>query len=286
MPADASVSLAKRLWTPAPASGEESLWAGRPARQRFGAALLATLVVAGLILVLFPLRSRIALPGLRKEELGALRSLVLMGPMAVVVGIMAWRWIGSFEGVGLGWRGAGVSLLFSAPMIALVLVDSRFDAVPRVQRLILTVSMAAAVGCTEELLGRGLLVTLLGGRRHALAAVVGSSVLFAYLHLPGYWQTYGFRVAMLRCASSAAFSAVFALIRLRSGSLAGPIVFHVIDDAQHLFQTPSAAPPGEVSASIFPFLRGCGVSALYWLVCRGAIARSTRVSAVPAAADA
>jgi membrane protease YdiL (CAAX protease family) len=135
------------------------------------------------------------------------------------------------------------------------------------------------IGLTEELYGRGLLVTLFGGRRRAELAIIGSSIGFAYLHLPTYASSYGLRYALLRSTASAAFSASGAVIRLRSGSIVGLIAFHAIDDTRMLLHDSTAAPTQEATEPEAGFVRsfvlGVLVTGAYWLACRREIRRAT-----------
>jgi membrane protease YdiL (CAAX protease family) len=233
--------------------------------------LLATAVMLTVLvgIVHIPaIRSIPAPPGL---DPGIGRGLLMQIPIAITVLFLTYRLAG-FANVGLQARGAWTSMALSAPMLALALADRIPEHVPALPALAAALALAAAVGFIEELYGRGLLVTLLGGRRHALLAVLGSSVLFAYLHMPIYLEKFGLRDALLRCTASAAFSATFAIIRLRSGSLVGPILFHAINDAQFLVAepgVPSSSAPARVSA--MPILLGCVTTLIYWVACRRAI---------------
>jgi hypothetical protein len=99
------------------------------------------------------------------------------------------------------------------------------------------------------------------------------------LHMPRYLPEHGLYGAILRCAGSSAWSATFALIRLRSGSLVGPILFHAINDAQFVFAAEPAGPPEAMDINPRPVFIGCLVTAIYWLACRRAIERSVSAQA-------
>jgi membrane protease YdiL (CAAX protease family) len=277
----AGLRALREPWFPAPVPEtlEQQTWAKRPAWQRLAAAVTATLLMGLLIATIYPLRTFLVLDGVEKAHAGLVRGLLLQIPGGVAVLLLAHLLLGRLKVAGLQWRGSVTSLVLSIPMLALSLAELEPAASPAVSTVLLSLFAGVVTGCIEELYGRGLLVTVLGGARHLLLAVVLSSLLFAYLHMPTYVQLHGFGGAMLRCAGSSAFAATFALIRLRSGSLAGPIVFHAINNAQMVFQAPrSAAPTNNVSAG--PLLVGCIVTALYWAACHRGIARSVEASRV------
>jgi membrane protease YdiL (CAAX protease family) len=94
--------------------------------------------------------------------------------------------------------------------------------------------------------------------------------------MPIYVHRHGLEEALLRCSTSAAFSAVFATIRLRSGSLAGPVLFHGVNDAQFLL---SGDGGGEAPPSARPMLVGGVIAVVYWLSCRRAILDAARRAA-------
>jgi membrane protease YdiL (CAAX protease family) len=257
---------------------EQARWAERPAWRRVGAALAATLAMGVLIATIYPLRSLLVLAGVEEAHAGLLRGLLLQVPGGIAVLLIGRLLVGRLEVAGLQWRGSVTSLVLSTPMLVLSLVELQPGASPAVSTILLGLFAGVVTGCIEELYGRGVLVTVLGGARHMVLAVVLSSLLFAYLHMPAYTQRHGLEGALLRCAGSAAFAATFALIRLRSGSLAGPIVFHAINNAQMVFQAPrGASAANNVSAG--PLLVGCIVTGLYWAACFRGITRSVKVAA-------
>jgi membrane protease YdiL (CAAX protease family) len=263
------------VWRAAPETPEQKRWAALSVRRRIGTACVATLLLGCVVLPTYALRKLLVFESLGQSEASALRGLILQFPTAVVVWLLARRLTGRLANAGLQLSGAGVSLAFTVPMILLTVFEHQMAAAPSLERVLLVLVLGLVVGVVEELYGRGVLVTVLGGRSHAALAIVGSSVLFAYLHMPVYWQLHGFRGAFLRCASSAAFSAVFALIRLRSGSIIGPIAFHIIDDVRYLLDARSGTSSSD-TASIRPFIIGSVVATLYWLACRGALSNAAR----------
>lgn len=94
----------------------------------------------------------------------------------------------------------------------------------------LFVVLSITIGCAEELLFRGLVIPLLGGRADRLFAVIASSVLFGLVHILPFWgkpieEYYNALQVML------AFGIPFACIVLVTKSLVGPIVFHALNDA-------------------------------------------------------
>ena len=241
--------------------------AARALRHRLGLALLASAIM---LLLLIPL---VFVPALRAPpdwlgvRGGVGRGIVLEVPIAIAVAALTHRLAG-FGNVGLDRRGAWTSLGLSLPVLVLSLSEAKAVTLPSASTLVGVAILALFVAIVEEVYGRGLLVTLLGGRRHARLAIIGSSVLFAYLHMPIYVYRHGLVDALLRCSTSAAFSAVFATIRLRSGSLAGPIVFHGINDAQFFL---SGDVNGEAALSARPMLVGGVIAFVYWFSCRRAI---------------
>jgi membrane protease YdiL (CAAX protease family) len=260
---------------PAPETPEQASWAQRRVWQRVGAAVAATLLLGVLIATVYPLRTLLVLDGVDMAHAGLLRGLLLQIPGGVAVLLIGRLLIGRLEVAGMQWRGAATSLVLSLPVLILALVELQPAASPAVSTILLALFAGVVTGCIEELYGRGVLLTVLGGARHMVLAVVLSSLLFAYLHMPAYTQLHGFGEALLRCAGSSAFAATFALIRLRSGSLVGPIMFHAINNAQMVFQAPRGdAPANHVSAG--PLLVGCIVTALYWAACYRGIASSVR----------
>ena len=77
------------------------------------------------------------------------------------------------------------------------------------------------VGITEETLCRGVLQGALAGRVPAAAVVLVPSVLFGLLHFanPGF--------GLLPCLNIILVGGLFALVTLRSGSLAAAIGYHI-----------------------------------------------------------
>jgi membrane protease YdiL (CAAX protease family) len=269
----AIIDVLRAPWLPGPApeTAEQLRWSRLSATRRLGTALGATLVMAVVITVTYHWRALLPLSAIDEANRAAARNLILQGLGGIIIFLLARRLVGGLAPLGFCWAGAGVSLALSVPMVLLELLGFQLGAPPSVERLALNLTLGLVVACAEEGFGRGLLVTVLGGGRHAALAVLGSSVLFAYLHLPAYWGVYGLGEATLRCAWSAAFSATFALIRLRSGSLVGPIAFHVVDDVRNLFAARGVS-SGDGGVDAKPLIVGCVVAAIYWLACHRAIA--------------
>lgn len=259
---------------PAPETPAELAIAERGLRRRIAPALFATAVMLSLLLGLVFVPALRELPAAFGIHDGIARGIALELPIAAAVMLLSHGLVG-LTNVGLTMRGAGTSLALSVPVLLLSLADAKPMASPAAAMLAAICLLALLVAVVEEVYGRGLLVALLGGRQHALFAIVGSSVLFAYLHMPIYVHRFGLEDALLRCTGSAAFSVVFAIIRLRSGSLVGPIVFHAINDAQFLLPVAGGSGPA-TPATAQPILIGAAIAVVYWLGCRRAIVSDAR----------
>lgn len=88
-------------------------------------------------------------------------------------------------------------------------------------------ALVAAVAVNEELFFRGLVFAVCRGPRRA---VVTSTVLFAVLHLASLAGGASPLYAGLQVAFAALFGLAAALVRLHTGSLLVPIVFHALYD--------------------------------------------------------
>lgn len=249
---------------------EASLW------WRLARALVASAVMLATIFAAAAWEADVPLPDVPALGPRLVRNLAVQLVLLGVVIALAHRIVG-LRNVGLRRAGATTSCVMMLPILGLSLMDGNgvsIDDVPKAAALIV---LAILVGLTEEIYARGFLVTLLGGRRHAALAIVGSSVLFAYLHVPVYAARYGWAEALLRSTASAAFSAAAAITVLRSGSIVGPLVFHAINDAQMLLGGPTAGDvDGAHELDFRPLVSGVVVAVLYWLAAR----RGIRAAAV------
>lgn len=273
--------LTSGLPAPPPETEEQVRWAEKSTGQRLRAAGLATLAVGAVVIALNELRFYWLASG-RTEPDSPWWPLVRWLPLIVTAAAVARLAIQRRESVGLQWRGAALSFALCLPVLLLDMFDQRLDGTPGLARVLAALALGMVVGCVEELFGRGILVTLLGGARHLALSVVLSSVLFAYLHMPLYMHWHGFTGAVLRCAGSSAFSATLALIRLRSGSLVGPILFHAINNTQGLFSTAPKVPPEMMHISPKQLIVGSVVTAIYWVACHRTIERSVDARSVDA----
>jgi membrane protease YdiL (CAAX protease family) len=262
-------------WFPAPPpeTEEQSRWAQTSLARRLRAAGLATLAVGAVVMGLNELRFYWLGSG-RSEPDSPWWPLVSWLPLIIVVTAVARVCIKRRESVGLQWSGAATSCALCSPVLLLDMLDVSLGGSPDVAQVLAALALGATVGCVEELFGRGVLVTVLGGARHLALSVVLGSILFAYLHMPLYVHWHGFEGAVLRCAGSSAFSATLALIRLRSGSLVGPIFFHAINNTQGLFRTTPKMPPEMMVIGPKLLIVGSVLTAIYWVACRRAIKRS------------
>ncbi len=267
------------LPAPAPETEPEVAMGRRSLPGRLGQAAIASAVMIAVLLALVAYRDDIPAPDIGDPKLARgliAQALLLAVVVALTVGLAG------LGNVGLRMRGAITSLLLSIPLVALGMLDASPQHLPGVATTAALVLWGVMIGLTEELYGRGLLVTLLGGRRRAELAIIGSAIGFAYLHLPTYTSSYGLRYALLRSTASAAFSASGAVIRLRSGSIVGLVAFHAIDDTRmmlHDFTDAPAHTSADTSDAEGGFVRalvmGTLVTGAYWLSCRREIRRAT-----------
>jgi membrane protease YdiL (CAAX protease family) len=244
---------------------------------RLGRALFATLVMLGVVTASATWGGDLPIPTLAGLSPGLVRSIAVQAALMGTVLALA-HWITGLGNVGLRRSGAWTSLVLMVPILLLSLMDAKAFGSADAPKVLGLVLLALMVGFTEETYARGFLVTLLGGRRHALLAIAGSSVLFAYLHLPSYSMRFGWPEAFLRSTASAAFSASAAIVVLRSGSIIGPFAFHFINDALMLLGTQSPRPASSGAAAARadldyrPLIVGLVLALAYWLACRRQIA--------------
>lgn len=128
---------------------------------------------------------------------------------------------------GRGLRQLGAGLAFGALSMAAVAAalygfgDMRFTGAAFSPMLAVYLVLFITVGVAEETLCRGVLQGALAGRVPAAAVVLAPSVLFGLLHFanPGF--------GLLPCLNIILVGVLFALITLRSGSLAAAIGYHI-----------------------------------------------------------
>lgn len=128
---------------------------------------------------------------------------------------------------GKGLRQLGAGLLAGAASMAVVAAmlygfgDMRFTGFGFSPMLAVYLVLFITVGITEETLCRGVLQGALAGRVPAAAVVLVPSVLFGLLHFanPGF--------GLLPCLNIILVGVLFALVTLRSGSLAAAIGYHI-----------------------------------------------------------
>lgn len=160
--------------------------------------------------------------------------------MAVVNLVAAWALAALFavlnkkRGVKLCWglpgkglRQLGAGLAFGALSMAVVAAalygfgDMRFTGFGFSPMLAVYLVLFITVGIAEEILCRGVLQGALAGRVPAAVVVLLPSVLFGLLHFanPGF--------GLLPCVNIILVGVLFALVTLRSGSLAAAIGYHI-----------------------------------------------------------
>jgi membrane protease YdiL (CAAX protease family) len=264
------------LPAPAPETAFELAMGRRSLASRLGRVAIATAVMVAILIAPPALRRDLPVPSIGLDPgvtRGLFAELLLLTLVVVLV-----AWLAGLGNIGLRVRGAQTSLILSVPLVGLGLLDGMPSHYPDLSTIAAVAVWGVLIGLTEEMYGRGLLITLLGGRRHAALAIIGSAIGFAYLHVPGYAQTYGWRYALLRSTASAAFSASGAVIRLRSGSILGLVAFHALDDTRSILAGFHAAPSDRAADADASFLRvivfGCVWSTAYWLLSRRPIRRA------------
>ncbi len=179
--------------------------------------------------------------GLREVGLvwdGASRSLVLLSPLAVVLGVIFWL----------------------DPTVSLddALSSRTFG---------LAIMLSCLIGFVEELVFRGFIVGMLGGLTAPVLAVVLSSLLFAAPHViatDGKLQQHPLLVVFtIACL----FGVPFALVYLRTGSILGLAIIHAGWDAlvigsRGLEQPATAVDPG-LGAWMLPAVVAVGYALWY-----------------------
>lgn len=193
--------------------------------------------------------------------------------LALVVGALLVATIG-WRSAGFGISGTTAALRRCLPLLAVVvglplvaglatgadLVAEQVDLV----RGAWLVALAFAVGIAEEIVFRGGVVRVLGGRAAPLLAAGGSAALFGVLHLGSGGIANPIAVALI-------VGVPFALVRMSGGSVLGLAIAHGIIDVYALLQLGSAQLPDQVSAAsqLTQILVACAVCAGYVVWYRG-----------------
>lgn len=241
---DSPTGLTRAAGPGHPTGGEP---AGGPRASALGAAigLTAGFVVVQVVAVFIGAIVGMALTDTRAADLADTRTAgglvaLLIGEMllAGVVVVFAQRQ-GAAARIGLGPRGAGrsigqalpVAIAFAALPLGALLASGddvvRADIGP--ERAAMLVAFAIAVAIAEEVAFRGLVLERLGGAARPAFATTWSAALFGALHMP-FGSEGGGAEIVNAAAVTLAVGVPLALVRLRSGSLVGPIVAHALID--------------------------------------------------------
>lgn len=123
---------------------------------------------------------------------------------------------------------------FGLPALAVVVITWMASgvAVTSVTAQLGILALVVAVALNEELFFRGLVFAVCRGPR---AAVITSTALFAVLHLSSLAGGVSPLYAVLQVLFAALFGLAAALVRLHTGSLLIPIVFHALYDGVSYF---------------------------------------------------
>jgi membrane protease YdiL (CAAX protease family) len=170
------------------------------------------------------------------------------------IGLRRWTW----DQLGVNRRGIELSLicgLFITVGRILVVISVDWGTTPPVFNLLHFLGAIlfyfGLVGIVEELLFRGLVYRLLEDRLGLRWAIWGSSLAFAFWHVPGQGLLAGLGTFFL--------GLIFALIRWRGGGIVGLIIVHGLIDITVLQLVP------EVSSAVYdqialphPFVAYCG----------------------------
>jgi membrane protease YdiL (CAAX protease family) len=270
-----------RSWLPAPApetAGELAI-ARRGVASRLVRVAIATAAMLTSLILLARIQRDLPMPSIGLDPVvtrGLFGEIVLLAVVVVLVSCLV-----GLGNVGFRARGSATSLAMSIPLVCLGFLDGTPSHYPELTTVLAVALWGVLIGLTEEIYGRGLLVTALGGRNHAGLSIVGSSIAFAYLHLPTYVHSHGWSYALIRSTSSAAFSASGAIVRLRSGNIVGLVAFHAIDDTRSILAGWGTTPnhdAGDDSSYARAIILGCLWSAAYWLMSRRSIRRAVRTT--------
>jgi membrane protease YdiL (CAAX protease family) len=141
---------------------------------------------------------------------------------------LGWEWDANFT----FWRSAGLAVtLLLAGIIIIRLTGNPENALERLIESSRSAALATAFAATftaplvEEILFRGLLYSALRRLTGAVWAMVVVVVLFAAIHVPQYWPSYGVIATILL------LSFVLTAIRARTGKLLPCFVVHLIFNA-------------------------------------------------------
>ena len=146
---------------------------------------------------------------------------------------LGWEWGGGFS----FWRSAGLAVLLLLVGMAILwgtgTPENELDRILRSSRAAALITAFAATftaPLVEEVVFRGLLYSALRRLAGVAWAVVLVFVLFALIHVPQYWPSYGVIATILL------LSFVLTLIRARTGRLLPCFVIHLIfNGIQSLF---------------------------------------------------
>jgi membrane protease YdiL (CAAX protease family) len=253
-----------------PETSRQRALAARPLRQRLGWALAATGCMLGFLFWADPLLERLS--DLAKRRLGAwCDSKLVEETLILALTLVITQALVGLGNVRLRWRGAWVAFVLTLPILLPGFLDLEAPAhSPGWRALVHAMVVCLGIGFAEETWGRGLLLTLLGGKRHLGLAIVGSAVGFGYLHLPGYVALYGWRDALILSTASSAGSAIAAIVALRSGSILGLVLFHAVDDFRTFYSTFGQPDSFQFSSPANPkvMIVLTIIALLYWLACR------------------
>jgi len=176
---------------------------------------------------------------------------------AVLVAFGVWASTRSLAALALSRRGAVLSFVYALPLLMLGVVLPAFAnyashhrfAAPGVDATLAAtfVLLGIAVAIVEELVFRGVLMTMLGVERQPWLAITVSAVIFAALHAAGPGSPQSVFNNMVQVTGLVAIP--FACIRAVSGSVVGLIAAHALIDTTSVlelggFHLPAPPSPG------------------------------------------
>ena len=163
---------------------------------------------------------------------------------AVLVAFGVWASTRSLAALALSRRGAVLSFVYALPLLMLGVVLPAFAnyashhrfAAPGVDATLAAtfVLLGIAVAIVEELVFRGVLMTMLGVERQPWLAITVSAVIFAALHAAGPGSPQSVFNNMVQVTGLVAIP--FACIRAVSGSVVGLIAAHALIDTTSVLE--------------------------------------------------
>jgi membrane protease YdiL (CAAX protease family) len=178
----------------------------------------------------------------------ATSGVVLAIPGAALFLLLAVAALGWIRAVGLTVSHNNRTLLVPSLAVAILVALSAAAGLPATDVLLLLVVNTAFVGISEELAFRGVLLSSLLGRMSVRRAVLISAVVFGAVHSFNAILTGEIAQALSQSVIAVGMGIWAGVLRVRTGSLVGPMVLHALWDLA-LFSVLTAA-TGSALASV------------------------------------